>query len=128
MGICIYALFEHLFDLYTRTATVVMRIHPNELSFAAPSSSMDLHASGGAQFDKVDTFFGIYGQSLHAIDPSRELLAFSRGNCIDIVHWSSNSGMTINVSLDGSEYMVDALVKRSIIVPLLTSVVACPTV
>jgi hypothetical protein len=62
-------------------------------------------------FNDEDTFFGPDAQVVRALDPERRLLAFSRLSSIDIVHWPSNTGISIDTPSDDLEELVSLFIE-----------------
>lgn len=70
--------------------------------------SLEPSSIAGPEDDEI-SFCGAQGQIVRAIDVRRQLIAFSRVSFIDIIHWPSKTGMSINTHTDDLEELVSAV-------------------
>ncbi|TFY72457.1 hypothetical protein EVG20_g544 [Dentipellis fragilis] len=115
------------------SATVLMRI-PLKTGTAPEclAADSDIPTLRETEFNDVDTLFGADAQIVRAIDPVQQLIAFSRSMYIDVVHWPSNTGITIDTHMEDLEQLWNGIIglhdtafPRLVI--LLRAIVAWPT-
>ncbi|KAI0319653.1 hypothetical protein OF83DRAFT_1109030 [Amylostereum chailletii] len=62
------------------------------------------------QFNDLDTLFGGNDQIVRTLDPSRHLVAFSRSPFIDVVHWPSNTGISIDTQREELDQLWNGII------------------
>ncbi|TFY83639.1 hypothetical protein EWM64_g368 [Hericium alpestre] len=102
------------------STTVLMRVplDPDApCSEGYPQSTTDSYksdqgyfATHDLQFNDVDTFLGADSQNVRAIEPSKQLIAYTRGMYIDILHWPTNTGVTIDTQIDDLEQLWNGII------------------
>ncbi|KAA1468920.1 hypothetical protein DENSPDRAFT_834417 [Dentipellis sp. KUC8613] len=107
------------------SATVLMRI-PLKAGGAMESLPADPSniTSQETEFNDVDTLFGADAQIVRAIDPAQQLIAFSRSMYIDIVHWPSNTGITIDTHTEDLEQLWNGIIGLQFVGPYILCVKA----
>ncbi|VDC03341.1 unnamed protein product [Peniophora sp. CBMAI 1063] len=65
--------------------------------------------------DDEISFCGAQGQIVRAIDVRRQLIAFSRVSFIDVIHWPSKTGMSINTHTDDLEELWNGIIGLSFV-------------
>ncbi|KAI0048754.1 hypothetical protein FA95DRAFT_1557676 [Auriscalpium vulgare] len=116
------------------SATVLMRIPTAELllnpsltigGISPPkgtpkrSPSRDNHP-----FYDIDTFFGPDAQFVRTIEPTQKLLALSRTPFIDIIHWPSNTGVTIDAQREDLDQLWNGIIGLQFVGPYLLCIKA----
>ncbi|KAI0064054.1 hypothetical protein BV25DRAFT_1990231 [Artomyces pyxidatus] len=118
------------------SATVLMRIPLDETaSYEAPylgsvnrDQTEDLTqpppGSRNLNFNDVDTIFGPDAQVVRTIDPAQQIIAFSRTTHIDVTHWPTNTGITLDTQREDVDQLWNGIIALQFIGPYLLCIKA----